>query len=233
MTRFLIAGLVATALACASPANENNRAADAAASADSATSPEAGTSSATETTVTMTEELKPMSEYENKVAEVKTTAGTFSLRFFPQVAPNHVRNFIDLSTQGFYNGTRFHRTVPGFVIQGGDPNTKGTDSSSWGMGGSGKNIKGEFSAIHHKPGILSMARSNDRNSASSQFFVVVGDAGFLDNDYTVFGEITSGMDVVNAIVSAPARGESPVNPVTIESVTIREASENEKGPLPK
>lgn len=236
MIRVLIAGLALFVAACAAPANETGPSVDTATASAGSGAPDtagAGTTSANDATVTTNEGTKPMSEYENKVAEVKTTLGTFSLRFFPQVAPNHVRNFIDLSQQGFYNGTRFHRTVPGFVIQGGDPNTKSGNPASWGTGGSGRNIKGEFSSIHHRPGILSMARSNDRDSASSQFFVVVGDAGFLDNDYTVFGEVTSGMDVVNSIVSAPARGESPVNPVTIESVTIREANENEKGPLPK
>lgn len=179
------------------------------------------------------EQEKPMSEYENKVVDLKTTKGTISIRFFPQVAPNHVRNFIDLAQSGFYNGVRFHRVIPGFVIQGGDPNTRGSDSSTWGTGGSGKNLKAEFNSIHHRRGILSMARSWSPDSASSQFFIVLDDANHLDNQYTVFGEVTSGLDVVDAIVAAPRNGERPTDPVTIESATVRDAKENEKGPLPQ
>jgi peptidyl-prolyl cis-trans isomerase B (cyclophilin B) len=190
------------------------------------------TTTGTEKSETM-EQQKPDSYYQDKVAEMKTTEGTITLRFFPDVAPNHVRNFIDLSEQGFYNGTKFHRVVPGFVIQGGDPNTKSGNPNTWGMGNSGKYVKAEFNSVHHARGILSMARSGDPNSASSQFFICVGDAGFLDNQYTAFGQVTSGMDVVDKIVAAPKRGESPLNPVVIESITIRPAKESEKGPTPK
>src|SRR6266540_1782673 len=101
-------------------------------------------------------EEKPMSDYEGKVAELHTTAGDITIRFFPDVAPNHVKNFIDLAQKGFYNGTKFHRVIPGFMIQGGDPNTKGLDTSNWGTGGSGKNVAAEFSPISHKRGIVSM-----------------------------------------------------------------------------
>jgi peptidyl-prolyl cis-trans isomerase B (cyclophilin B) len=189
---------------------------------------------APQTATIVKETEKPMSEYKDKVAELNTGKGKISIRFFPDVAPNHVKNFIDLSEQGFYNGTRFHRVVPGFVIQGGDPNTKSDDRRPmWGTGGSGKNLKAEFNRVHHRRGILSMARSQDPDSASSQFFIVVGDAGFLDNQYTVFGEVTAGMDVADAIVAAPKQGESPVEPVKIESVTVRAATEKEKGPTPK
>lgn len=176
---------------------------------------------------------KPMSYYENKVVDLNTSKGTITLRFFPQVAPNHVRNFIDLAESGFYNGTRFHRVIPNFMIQGGDPNTKTPDKGTWGMGGSGKRVNAEFNSIHHARGILSMARANDPNSASSQFFICNADAGFLDNQYTVFGQVVSGMDVVDAITAAPKNGETPVDPVTIETATVREAKDTEKGPLPK
>ena len=199
-------------------------------STETATAPAAAAT--TSTIVKETE--KPMSEYKDKVAELSTSKGKITIRFFPDVAPNHVKNFLDLSEQGFYTGTRFHRVVPGFVIQGGDPNTKSDDRRPmWGTGGSGKNLKAEFNKVHHRRGILSMARSQDPDSASSQFFIVVGDAGFLDNQYTVFGEVTEGMDVADAIVAAPKRGESPVEPVKIESVTVRAATEKEKGPTPK
>src|SRR5712692_207734 len=109
------------------------------------------------------EENKPMTNYQNKVAEVHTSAGEIDIRFFPDVAPNHVKNFIDLAEKGFYNGTKFHRVIPGFMILGGDPNTKGADTSSWGTGGSGKNVAAEFSSINHKRGIVSMARAQDPN----------------------------------------------------------------------
>ena len=171
-----------------------------------------------------------MSYYENKVAEVHTTAGQINIRFFPGDAPNHVKNFIDLSEKGFYNGTKFHRVIPGFMIQGGDPNTKSGSPGTWGTGGSGTNVRAEFNARTHKRGILSMARSNDPNSASSQFFIVVGDSDFLDNKYTVFGEVTQGMDVADKIVNAPTRGETPLEPVAITKVVVRDASEAEKTP---
>ena len=170
----------------------------------------------------------------DKVAEMKTSKGTIVIRFFPDVAPNHVKNFLELSRSGFYNGVKFHRVIPGFMIQGGDPNTKNPDQSLWGTGGAGKNLKAEFNKIHHKRGIVSMARSGHPDSASSQFFIVVGDSGFLDNQYTVFGEVVSGMEVADKIVSAPKNSRDvPNEPVSIESVTIRDAKEGEKGPAPK
>jgi len=172
--------------------------------------------------------------YTDKVAELHTTAGEIDIRFFPDVAPNHVKNFIDLAQQGFYNGTKFHRVIPGFMIQGGDPNTKAADVSSWGMGGSGKNVKAEFSKISHKRGIVSMARASDPNSASSQFFIVVKDSPFLDNQYTVFGEVTKGMDVADKIVSAPrGANDRPNTPTSITKIVIRDAKADEKGPTPK
>lgn len=179
-------------------------------------------------------EEKPMSEYQDKVAELHTTAGEIDIRFFPDVAPNHVKNFIDLASRGFYNGTKFHRTVPGFVIQGGDPNTVSGDPSTWGTGGSPNRIKAEFNKVHHKRGIVSMARGPHPDSASSQFFICVKDVFQLDNNYTAFGQVTKGMDIVDKIVSAPrnAQNDRPNQPVTIESVTIRPATDAEKAPTP-
>jgi len=178
---------------------------------------------------TPTAEEKPMSTYEDKVAEIHTGKGVITVRFFPEIAPNHVRNFIDLSEQGFYNGIRFHRIIPGFMIQGGDPNTKTDNQMNWGTGGSGRNIKAEFNAKHHARGILSMARSQDADSASSQFFICVADAASLDNQYTAFGEVLSGMDVADQIVNAP-RGprDVPVQPVAIEKIVVRDATAAEK-----
>jgi cyclophilin family peptidyl-prolyl cis-trans isomerase len=146
------------------------------------------------------EEIKKMTETK---AVIDTKFGKIELKFFPDLAPNHVNNFIDLAKKGFYDGTIFHRVIPGFMIQGGDPNTKEADKSRHGLGGPGYNVKAEFSSKPHKRGILSMARAQDPDSAGSQFFICVGDAPFLNNQYTVFGEVTSGMDVVDKIVGQP------------------------------
>jgi peptidyl-prolyl cis-trans isomerase B (cyclophilin B) len=136
-------------------------------------------------------------------AIISTKFGDITLRFFPNKAPKHVENFIKLATSGFYNGTIFHRVIPGFVIQGGDPNTKGENTSTYGMGGPGYHLKAEFNDQPHVRGAVSMARSQDPDSAGSQFFIVVADAPHLDGKYTVFGEVVSGMDVVDTIVSQP------------------------------
>ncbi|HEX7151167.1 MAG TPA: peptidylprolyl isomerase [Thermoanaerobaculia bacterium] len=176
---------------------------------------------------------KPMSEYQDQVAVIKTTAGEIQIRFFPDVAPNHVKNFIDLANQGFYNGTKFHRVIPGFMIQGGDPNTKSGDPYTWGTGGSPNRLRAEFNNVKHKRGIVSMARSTDPNSASSQFFIMVADYPSLDNQYSVFGQVLSGMEVVDKIVSAKTERERPVEPTAIESITFRAATDAEKGPAPQ
>jgi len=143
------------------------------------------------------EEIKKMAEAK---AVIETKFGPIDLKFFPDVAPNHVNNFIELAKKGFYDGTTFHRVIPGFMIQGGDPNSKNPDKSSHGMGGPGYQLKAEFNSRHHKRGTLSMARAANPDSAGSQFFICVADAPFLDRQYTVFGEVTSGMDVVDKIV---------------------------------
>ncbi len=136
-------------------------------------------------------------------AVIETKFGNITLKFFPDVAPGHVKNFIDLAKKGFYDGTTFHRVIPGFMIQGGDPNSKNADKRTHGMGGPGYTIKAEFNARPHKRGTLSMARAQNPDSAGSQFFICVKDSAFLDRQYTVFGEVESGMDVVEKIVSQP------------------------------
>jgi peptidyl-prolyl cis-trans isomerase B (cyclophilin B) len=166
-------------------------------------------------------EEKPLSYYQGKVADLETSQGTITIRFFPDKAPNHVRNFIDLAEQGFYDGVRFHRVIPGFMIQGGDPNSKSDDRGAWGTGGSGRNVAAEFNDVSHKRGIVSMARSQDPDSASSQFFIVVKDSTFLDKQYTVFGEVVKGMDVADKIVKSGKGQEIPESPETIKKVTIR------------
>ncbi len=146
------------------------------------------------------EETKKMAE---TTALIETRLGNIELKFFPDVAPNHVKNFIDLAKKGFYDGTTFHRVIPGFMVQGGDPNTKNPDRARHGMGGPGYSLKAEFNDKPHKRGTLSMARSSSPDSAGSQFFICVAPASFLDKQYTVFGEVLSGMEVVDKIVKEP------------------------------
>ena len=138
-----------------------------------------------------------------EIAVIETKFGKIEIQFFEDKAPGHVKNFKDLAKKGFYDGTIFHRVIPGFMIQGGDPNTKSNDRSNHGMGGPGYSIKAEFNDTPHKRGILSMARSQDPNSAGSQFFIVVKDSAFLDGQYTAFGKVLSGMTVADQIVNAP------------------------------
>jgi peptidyl-prolyl cis-trans isomerase B (cyclophilin B) len=147
-----------------------------------------------------TKELRKLSKV---TAIIETKFGDIHVRFFPEKAPNHVKHFIKLAKEGFYDGTIFHRVIPGFVIQGGDPNTKGGNTAIYGMGGPGYTIDAEFSNVAHRRGILSMARSNDINSAGSQFFVVIGNVPSLDGKYTVFGEVVKGIEVAETIVALP------------------------------
>jgi peptidyl-prolyl cis-trans isomerase B (cyclophilin B) len=137
-------------------------------------------------------------------AVIKTKFGDMEIAFFPEKAPNHVQNFIKLAKSGYYNGTIFHRVIPGFMIQGGDPNTKDPKKpETYGMGGPSEKLKAEFNDTPHRRGIVSMARSNDPNSAGSQFFIVVKDSNFLDRQYTAFGEVVKGMEVADKIVNLP------------------------------
>jgi len=138
---------------------------------------------------------------------IETNLGNIQFNLLPELAPEHVRNFIKLAQDGFYDGTLFHRVIPGFMIQGGDPNTKDSNlKNQWGMGGPGYNIKAEFNSRSHLRGIISMARSQDPDSAGSQFFIITSDSTFLDREYTVFGEVTDGMDVADKIVNLPRDG---------------------------
>ena len=135
-------------------------------------------------------------------ATIKTKFGDIEVEFLPELAPKHVENFIKLAKSGFYNGTIFHRVIPGFMIQGGDPNTKDSlKKETYGQGGPGYAIKQEFNDMPHKRGIVSMARAQDPDTAGSQFFIVVEDSRFLDNKYTVFGKVTKGIGVADKIVN--------------------------------
>ena len=163
----------------------------------------------------------------NVVMSVKDF-GKITLELYPDIAPITVENFVSLVKDGFYDGLTFHRVVNGFMIQGGDPNGNGT-------GGSGKTIKGEFAEngvennLSHKRGVISMARSNNPDSASSQFFIMHQDNDYLDGKYAAFGKVTDGMDVVDAIASVEVQyglggteKSSPVTPVVIEYVKVLE-----------
>ena len=155
-------------------------------------------------------------------AVIETKFGAITLAFFPDVAAGHVKNFFDLAKKGFYDGTTFHRVIPGFMIQGGDPNSKSPDKSKHGMGGPGYTIKAEFNSRPHKRGTLSMARAGHPDSAGSQFFICVKDSPFLDNQYTVFGEVVGGMEVVDQIVSQPRDGNDNPNERVELKVKIQE-----------
>ena len=157
----------------------------------------------------------------NEVAVIETTLGDIELELQNDIAPGHVKNFKDLAEKGFYDGTTFHRVIPGFMIQGGDPNTKSDDRSTHGMGGPGYTIKAEFNNTPHDRGILSMARSSDPDSAGSQFFIVVDESHFLDNNYTAFGRVITGMKIVDKIVNVPRdRKDNPKSRVEMKSVKI-------------
>ena len=137
-------------------------------------------------------------------ALLKTKFGEMEIVLFPELAPKHVESFVKLAKSGFYNGTIFHRIIPGFMIQGGDPYTKDPSKrSQYGTGGPGYTLPAEFSKVAHERGILSAARTADPNSAGSQFFIMVDKAPHLDGQYTVFGEVIKGMEVADVIVSQP------------------------------
>jgi peptidyl-prolyl cis-trans isomerase B (cyclophilin B) len=137
-------------------------------------------------------------------AILETRFGEIELEFLADKAPGHVKNFFDLARKGFYDGTTFHRVIPGFMIQGGDPNTKDAKAprSQHGTGGPGYNIKAEFNDTPHKRGVVSMARAQSPDSAGCQFFICVSDSGFLDRQYTAFGRVVRGMEVADKIVGA-------------------------------
>ncbi len=154
---------------------------------------------------------------------IKTSFGNIKFSLLPDIAPETVRNFSELAKSGFYNGTLFHRVIPGFMIQGGDPNTKNPDKSMWGQGGPGYNLKAEFNARSHLRGIVSMARAADPDSAGSQFFIVTSDSTFLDKQYTVFGEVVDGMEVADKIVNLPRDGnDCPNQEAKMLEVTMSE-----------
>jgi peptidyl-prolyl cis-trans isomerase B (cyclophilin B) len=159
---------------------------------------------------------------DNEVAVIKTSEGEMVVEFWPDVAPKTVENFKKLAREGFYDGTAFHRVIKGFMIQGGDPLTKDESKQArWGTGDPGYKIKAEFNDRHHDRGVLSMARSQDPDSAGSQFFICHGNPRFLDRQYTAFGKLIKGDDVLEKIATTPTgQQDRPVKRMNIESIKI-------------
>ena len=153
---------------------------------------------------------------------ITTLFGDIELEFYSDVTPKTVENFKKLAENRFYDGLIFHRIVPGFVIQGGDPHTRDTnDRGRWGTGGPGWTIKAEFNKNKHSRGAISMARSQDPDSAGSQFFIVLQDSYFLDGQYTVFGRVISGMDIVDKISSLKRDSkDAPIDPDQARMITV-------------
>ena len=159
----------------------------------------------------------------NETAIIKTSYGEMTIAFWPDVAPKTVENFKKLAREGFYDGTAFHRIIKGFMIQGGCPNTKVGATGIPGTGGPGYKLKAEFNAKSHVRGVIYMARSAHPDSAGSQFFICHGDARFLDRQYTAFGQLSAGDDVLERLASVPCSGperSTPVERVAIETVRI-------------
>jgi peptidyl-prolyl cis-trans isomerase B (cyclophilin B) len=173
------------------------------------------------------ESNQPVSTNTDEVAVIKTSEGTMVAEFWPGEAPATVENFKKLAKQGFYDGTAFHRVIKDFMIQGGDPLTKDeTKQSAWGTGDPGYKIKAEFNKHSHVRGVLSMARSSDPNSAGSQFFICHGNPTFLDGQYTAFGKLIKGDDVLEKIATTKTLpGDRPVKRVNVESVKIEPRAE--------
>src|SRR2546425_349667 len=158
----------------------------------------------------------------NEVAVIKTSEGEMVAKFWPDVAPKTVENFKKLARQGFYDGTAFHRVIKGFMIQGGDPLTKDeSKQASWGTGDPGYKIQAEFNKKSHERGVLSMARSQDPNSAGSQFFICHGAPKFLDGQYTAFGKLIKGDDVLEKIATTKTgANDRPEKRMNVESIKI-------------
>jgi peptidyl-prolyl cis-trans isomerase B (cyclophilin B) len=163
----------------------------------------------------------PTPQAGDQVAVMQTNHGQILIGFLPDKAPGHVENFVKLTNEGFYNGLKFHRVIPGFMIQGGCPNTREGAGGMPGTGGPGYQIKAEFNDTPHDRGILSMARSGHPDSAGSQFFVMVAKSSHLDGQYSAFGYVIEGMDVADKIVSLRGANDVPKEPCIIESVTVK------------
>lgn len=166
--------------------------------------------------------MSDASTYADKIGVIETNLGTIKIRFRPDKAPGHVENFCKLAESGYYDGTIFHRIIKGFMIQGGDPNGTGSGGHSW--KGPGSKLTAEFNDLLHESGTVSMARTNDPDSAGSQFFICLGRQSFLDGKYTAFAQTIEGADVVEKIGALrTSRGDRPVETVTMQTVKIADA----------
>jgi len=204
--------MIALLMSCGGQKAEQTSQTPAEEPAQTATEPEATMEQTPEQTTEPTAE---------EAAIIDTRFGRIVLEFFPDVAPNHVANFKKLAREGFYDGTTFHRVIPGFMIQGGDPNSKDENRANDGSGGPGYSINAEFNSKKHVKGTLSMARSQDPNSAGSQFFITVADVPHLDGQYTVFGRVIQGQEVADQIVAVPRDArDNPTEPVQMQKVSI-------------
>ncbi len=159
----------------------------------------------------------------DRLLVIDTKFGTMKLQLFDKVAPNHVAQITKLAGEGKYDGCTFHRVIPNFMIQGGDPNSQDDNLGNDGTGSMGDKLKAEFNEVSHKRGVASMARTNDPNSASSQFFICHGDSTFLDRQYTVWGQLIEGYDVLDKIASLPKNSnDNPGKDATMTKVSVTE-----------
>ena len=149
---------------------------------------------------------------------IETNLGNIQFKLLPELAPEHVRNFVKLAQSGFYDGTLFHRIIPGFMIQGGDPNTITGNPETWGLGGPGYSIGPEFSELKHQKYIVSMARGSEIDSAGSQFFIVLDDSPWLDGQYTIFGEVIDGKSVIDKIAQIETNAQD--QPLDIDNARM-------------
>jgi peptidyl-prolyl cis-trans isomerase B (cyclophilin B) len=194
---------------------------DAAKSGEEAATEDAAKSGDEEESVTEPTAVDPNAPYASVTFEegekpkvlMETSMGNITIELWPDLAPKHCQSMVYLIEKGFYDSLTFHRIVPGFVIQGGDPDGNGT-------GGPGYGVPAEFSSRPHEDGILSMARSSDPNSAGSQFFLCLGRLTSLDNKYTVFGKVTEGLDIIHKIEKVPTQSERPKTPVVMTKVSM-------------
>jgi peptidyl-prolyl cis-trans isomerase B (cyclophilin B) len=192
-------------------------------------------------------DFNPEPVSEDDIVIMETNRGTMKLKLFPDIAPRHCRNFKKLANSGYYDGTAFHRIIPGFMIQGGDINSRDNDPKNDGQGGPGWTVDAEFNDMPHKRGVLSMARSSNPNSAGSQFFICVADAPHLDGKYTAFGEVIENVHVVDHIVKTPTEyiqakrmskerindGEDPDDWITLRDPKTRQKLYSKVPPLKK
>jgi len=164
----------------------------------------------------------PLDQLRELVVDLHTTKGNVEIEVLPDVAPNHARHFVELAAAGLYDGTRFHRVIPGFIVMGGDPNTKSDDRALWGLGGAVGTMRPEFNATPYERGVVAMGHAANPNTGSSQFFICLARQPVLDRQYTAFGRVRGGMDVIDQIAAGARNSrDEPYVPVAIEKAAVR------------